>query len=120
MAKRIGMKSLNKIPTLEELAAQPELSQALAPDDAQKLSWQCVSALNALMSIRLGMNGHPAHPKATPEEPWLTTQEVCTRYGKAFTKRWLHDHREQLGGKKLSRKKLVFNPKLIDKFLKRI
>jgi len=37
MAERIGMKSLTKIPTLEELADQPELAQTLSTDATRKL-----------------------------------------------------------------------------------
>jgi len=119
------MKELFEIPKLDELAAQPELAQTLSADVTRKLWIQCVSVLNAL-SIPLTMNGHTA-PKETPgqnpppqEERWLSTDEVCARYGNAFTKRWLYDHRKQLGGKKLSRKKLVFNPRKIENFLKRV
>ncbi len=123
--KKVGMKPFTQIPTLEQLAAQPELAQTLSADATRKLWLQCVSVLNAL-SVPLTMNGHAAsqepigHSPSPPEERWLSTEEVCARFGSAFSKRWLYDHQKQLGGKKLSRKKLVFNPKLIDNFLKRI
>ena len=93
MAKRIGMKPLTQIPTLEELAAQPELAQTLTPDDAQKLSWQCVSALNALMSIRLALNGHTASPKAKTDT-LLTVKELAILINRS--KSWCEKHPKDL------------------------
>ena len=119
------MKDVVAIPTLDELAAQPSLAQTLPPDAVRVLHLKCVGALNAL-SLPLAMNGHAAPqeaqepPHSPPKEPWLSTEEVCARFGNAFSKRWLYDHQKELGGKKLSRKKLIFDPRKIENFLKRV
>jgi len=116
--------SLTSVPKIDEVAAHPELAQSLSVDAARKLHMQCLCALNAL-SLPLMMNGHAAPQKvheqilSPPQEPWLSTDEVCARFGNSFSKRWLYDHQKQLGGKRLSRKKLIFDPRKIENFLKR-
>ena len=90
--KKIGMKPFTQIPTLEELAAQPELAQTLSADATRKLWLQCVSVLNAL-SVPLTMNGHtaPPQPKA---DTLLSVKELAILINRS--KSWCEKHPQDL------------------------
>ena len=86
------MKPLTQIPTLEELAAQPELAQTLSADATRKLWLQCVSVLNALC-IPLTMDRYAASPKAKTDT-LLTVKELAILINRS--KSWCEKHPKDL------------------------
>ena len=67
------------------------------------------------VAARLNGNGHP--PEAPTSEPMLTPAAVAKRLGTSA--RWVYDHADELGGKRLSPRCLRFPDADVRRYLER-
>ncbi len=86
--ERKRMKAVAKFPTLNDLAAQPELCQGVSPDVGQRLYWQCLSVLNAL-TVPLIANGRKSPPSKSATDTLLDAKEVAERVNRSVSSRSL-------------------------------
>ncbi len=84
---------MNSVPNLDDLAAQPELAQALSAEVAIKLHWQCVSVLHALM-VPLMNNGHKNSLPPVATDTLLGPKEVAQMIGMSVS--WVEKYTKEL------------------------
>jgi hypothetical protein len=114
--------SLIAVPTLAEVIQAPALVEALPPDVLARY-YTTVAGLEALMRAKLmapsmttAAMALPAMPE--PEERWLSPDEAAAAFG--VSKRWLLSRQEQIPGRRrLSRKVIRFDARLLAKYLRR-
>lgn len=95
--------TLVDVPTLDSLAADPRLVQALPATVAEHFLIQITSLLPLLVA-----KSHAptmTAPSGTPER-FQTVEQVIAQYG--VTERWLYRHKRQLPHSQPSRKVLLF------------
>jgi predicted DNA-binding transcriptional regulator AlpA len=81
-----------RAPTVEELAAQPDLAADLPPEVADAISRTCVLALAAI-TLRVGRSAiAPAAPPA--EDRLLPVEDAAARLG--VSRDWLYKHARTL------------------------
>jgi hypothetical protein len=113
--------SLIAVPTLAEVIQAPALVEALPPDVLARY-YTTVAGLEALMRATLLATATTATmlpPGASEaDERWLTPDEAAAAFG--VSKRWLLTHQGQIPGRRrLSRKVIRFNARLLAKYLRR-
>ena len=95
------------IPTLDEVAADPQRAQNLPPDVSQALTWKCLTALTALHVCALASGSRrPANTMACEAgERLLTVSDVAARIVMSVS--WVEKHTADLP----ARVSVVGNPR---------
>jgi predicted DNA-binding transcriptional regulator AlpA len=79
------------VPTLDELASNPERARDLSADTARALAWKCLTALTALHVATSLTGTHAGAPmRADDGERLLTVPEVAERIGMSTS--WVEKH----------------------------
>ena len=120
MATALPTPALVAVPSLDDLARDPERVTALPLDTARAL-FQSVTLVQALLLGRLmeGASLSMARPPERDAEEWLNAEQVGIRFG--LEKRWLSDHMRELRSHRIvsrpSRKVIVFHVRRLGRFL---
>ena len=104
------------IPTLDELASNPDLVRELPPECVAALHSRCLLALNALWSRQLAMQ--VASAPAAPPEPdvLLTVPQAAERLQQ--TSDWLYRHARHLPFTVRVGRQLRFSSRGIGRFIR--
>ena len=110
------MSDLRPVPTLDQVAAEPERAQALSAPAAFELLSRCLTAQAALLA-RLGgaLNEH-APESASDDTRWLPVDEAAAIMG--VDPGWLRRNWKRLPfAQRISRKNLVFHEARLRRWL---
>ncbi len=106
------------LPSLDLLAADPEVVMALPPEARQLLVLKAAAVLAALAATS-PTSGPPTPTSPPTREEWIGADEVGRRFG--LTRRWLEDHSDLLRRLKIvaapSRKTRVYHVGRLARFL---
>jgi predicted DNA-binding transcriptional regulator AlpA len=81
------------VPSLDELAAEPDRASVLPPAALQGLLWRCLTAQTALMAALLTASARTTDPASEPDR-LLDVATAAQRLG--VSKDWLYHHARQL------------------------
>jgi len=94
--------------------AEAELFRRRGAAEAAATLEDCAAELEALDGSKPPEHGAPA---GETSEPMLAAKQVAALLG--TSERWVYDHADQLGGKRLSRRTLRFGQAAVRRWLER-
>lgn len=97
--------TLNAVPTLDELLANPIKTASLPPEAAKVL----LAGVAGLLPMLIAQASRPVEQPNAVQTPlkWISVEEAASRFG--VTPRWLYKHKHQLPSSSPSRKVLLFD-----------
>ncbi|MGD0950449.1 MAG: helix-turn-helix domain-containing protein [Candidatus Binatia bacterium] len=105
------------VPSLDELAAEPDRASALPPVALQGLLCRCLTAQTALMGALFAASGHTTEvPRDPAPDALLDVTEAAKRL--ATTKDWLYRHAAGLPFTVRQGRLLRFSSQGIDRYIR--